>query len=137
MKRFLALVIVACLFWGCAGSEKYQQRKAQAEIDAANIPKCKDDAECKRFMAAANAWISKNSSLKVQIANENAIETYNPIKPYQWGCKVLKVPTVDGGYHLEFEAACPSCGSLFFEPIFKKADFNNYVWQMNPAPKQN
>jgi len=87
-------------------------------------------------MQAAYAWVSKNSQLKIQIANDNSVETYNPTIAYQWGCKAVKVPTTDGGYQIEFEAHCKNCGILFNE-IAKKASFNNYIWQMNPAPKQN
>ena len=86
MKRFFVCVMMVCLIIGCATSEQSRLAREKAIADAANIPKCKDDAECKRFMSAAYAWISKNSGMKVQISNDNSIETYNPT-PYQWGYK--------------------------------------------------
>ncbi len=98
------------------------------------MPICKEDTECKRTMNAAYVWVSKNCDMKVQISNDFSIETFNAVQPYQWACKVMKTPNVDGSYQLELIATCGSCSQLGSEPFYKQADFNKYVRAiMNPV----
>ncbi|WP_424244242.1 hypothetical protein Dip510_001443 [Elusimicrobium posterum] len=53
----------------------------------------------------ANSYVAKNSSMKIQTANDHLIDTYNPTNDNSaysitYGYRVTKTP-VDGGYEVE------------------------------------
>jgi hypothetical protein len=126
IKKIVCVLMCACILNGCAEFIEAQKRaKAEATVQAGDTPHCKDDAECKRLMAAAYAWVSDNCSMKVQIVNDYSIETFSPILKNQLGCKVTKRPTPDGDYELVIDTACKEC--LFFDPVFPRAKFNQYL----------
>ena len=126
LKKIVCVIVCGLILTGCAEFIEAQKRaKAEAQVTAMDTPKCKDDTECKRAMAAAYAWVSDNCSMKVQIVNDYSIETFYPMLRNQVGCKVTKRPTPDGGYELILDAVCKEC--FLFDQVFPRAKFNEYV----------
>ena len=124
-KKLILTMTMAILLSGCAALEELKAKDEQNKLDAQKVPVCKTDQECRLAMSKAYAWVSQNCSMKVQIVNDYAIETFNATKSYQVGCSVVKSANADGSYSLVLSSPCPYGGCL--PEYWRQANFNREV----------
>jgi len=130
MKKFVIVILAIGFLSGCAAMEKLKAQDEQNKIDAKNIPICKTDAECKMAMSKAYSWVNQNCDMKVQIANEHAVETFNAMKQGQKSCSVVKSAKPDGSYELILSSPCPYGGCM--PEHWRQASFNREIKSVLP-----
>ena len=108
-KKLFFVMLGMVMLSGCA---ELKAKDEQNKLDAQKVPICNTDQECKLAMSKAYAWVSQNCSMKVQIVNDYAIETFNATKSYQTNCSVVKSANPDGSYSLVLSSRCPYGGCL-------------------------
>ncbi|WP_374438435.1 hypothetical protein [Inhella sp.] len=53
---------------------------------------CQTKSECQKAFSITQIFISENADMKIQVATETIIETYNPTESLKTGLKAVKVP---------------------------------------------
>ncbi len=53
---------------------------------------CQTRSECQKAFSITQIFISENADMKIQVATETIIETYNPTESLKTGLKAVKVP---------------------------------------------
>lgn len=89
-------------------SEKYKQKRRQNIVEAAQKSKilCKDTTECQKAFALAQIFVSEKSDMKIQVATEAIIETYNPTEYNKTGLKVIKIPKKGSSSEILLTVSC-------------------------------
>lgn len=68
---------------------------------------CAGENECKIMWDRAMYFVNTNSGYKVQIANDNMIETYNPSQySPKLAFRIIKQPLGDGAYKITVQTWC-------------------------------
>lgn len=57
-----------------------------------SVVNCPTDILCRKAFALAQIYVSTKSDMKIQIATDTIIETYNPTEAGKLGAKVIKTP---------------------------------------------
>lgn len=141
MNRLILVLLVS--FTACTPSTPYidheeEQRRLEYET---SIPKCFDTNICERMWAEAQNWLASNSDLKIQVATDYLIETYNPTRPARsagligaifhrggtaW--RIRRKPIENNGYTYHLEVKDPFAESRHE----KRMDFNQSLNRLNP-----
>jgi len=72
---------------------KRRQRLAELASAAQNARfTCQTKTECQKAFSLTQVFISDNADMKIQVATETIIETYNPTEMMKIGMKAVKIP---------------------------------------------
>ena len=86
------------------------------------------DSGCATEWERAQLWIVKHSRMKIQLASDVIIQTYNPPDASTFfGFTATKEPIGDGKYRISLAAACVNLISCLSRPEDIKAAFYHYV----------
>jgi len=85
--------------------QKYQDAKEKAQYT------CNSELECNKAFALTQIYISDNSDMKIQVATDAIIETYNPSDSLKIGFKALKVPGIGHSATIKLNAYCGEANS--------------------------
>jgi len=90
---------------GCASTESQLSSELQKEL---NTPLyCEEGISCKDMWERATYFVKSNSGFKLQILNDNVIETYNPTSNSpSLAFSISKEPLGDGKYKIWTKAWC-------------------------------
>lgn len=122
MKR-QAVALVVLLLVGCAGRGPTRGAPPPTDADIADAKvelHCKTESQCGRWWKTAQVWVVKNSGMKLQIATDAILDTYNPSGYVSgWGVLVTRSPSIDGGEIIDIRAACrPAASCALTEETF-------------------
>lgn len=134
MKVILSIIGLALLatIAGCVALP------TEEELTALNstTPICIDDKDCKAKWDAAQLWVVKYSSFKLQMVTDVSIETYSPPEYSDWlAYRVTKEPLGGGKYKIVVTAYCGLNGGCEFSsvrPIDMELAFNKAVGAASP-----
>jgi hypothetical protein len=103
MHRSLLLALAVLLLSGCA-----HQQASPLEIEEAKLPlMCSGRDQCDLFWRRAQAWIGINSKMKIQIANESVVETFNPTSNEPvWAFRLVREPRDGSSERINIAVAC-------------------------------
>lgn len=104
------LLIIAVLFLsGCAVSSKFTYEQIEE-----TRPVCETDRQCKVMWGAARRWVLDNSDRKIEISDDDHIETYNLGQRGRLAVRVVKEPLAqsDEAYIIIVEPKCNLAGFL-------------------------
>ena len=124
MKRMILIPISMLLFLGCAADQ--QRIQYRRILYQSTIPTCNTPEDCTTKWSAAQAWVSQNCQMKIQIATDTLIETYNSIG-MRLACKVVKEPIGSGMYRLIITTGCSNMFGCYVDPWDAAINFNQYV----------
>jgi hypothetical protein len=74
LQHVILGAIAALALGSCAN---FNRNVLEADYQA-SVPTCRSGEECKGMWSTAKFWVLKNATLKMRIADENLIETYQP-----------------------------------------------------------
>ena len=69
---------------------------------------CIGEKVCKKYFQLTQIFITNNSDMKMQVATDTIIETYNPTELYKVGMKASKYPGKDDSEKIVLGVACKS-----------------------------
>lgn len=122
------IMILALLLAGCASPQERQAK--QAEIDR-TIPVCTGDADCRAKWERAQVWIAQNSNLRLQIATDVLLETYNS-NDMSLAVRIVKEPLGGGMYRILAAMSCMNIFACDTDPYDAIIDFNRQVSAARP-----
>jgi hypothetical protein len=67
---------------------------------------CAGEKVCKKYFQLTQTYIANNSDMKLQIATDSVIETYNPTEIYKVGMKAVKFPGKGDSERIELVVFC-------------------------------
>lgn len=70
----------------------YEEEQALLSSLKNSTAKCNDKLSCAKMFALSQIYVSNNSDMKIQVATDTIIETYNPTDTFSVGLKVAKMP---------------------------------------------
>jgi len=124
MKKYI-LFVFCMMFSSCVIVPA--ATTAQKESFNNSVPTCSDN--CDEMWAAAQAWMSRNLTMKIQIATSSMLETYNTTGDSclseEFAATVNKEPIGNSSYKIviNVRSTCFNDGNS----IKKQIDFNEYV----------
>jgi len=98
-----------------AAWEAEERRKAEAQAriyaNAASGSRvtCTTDADCRKAFQLAQIYVSTKSDMKIQLATDAIIETYNPTETGKMGAKVIKTPGAGQSAEIVLTVSCRDC----------------------------
>lgn len=124
MRTFI-LIVLALVSFGCAPS---QQRTAQIAQFNSTVPECVGEQDCKDKWSAAQIWVSRNCGMKIQIANDTIINTYNSSRnSTRLAANVTKEPMGNDKYRIIIRTGCNNIFGCSPDAVEAAIEFNNYV----------
>lgn len=106
-----ALFLVAVLMMSGCATQQEPELPAELQPYWNTALYCEGDAECKKMWERATYFVNANAGFKLQILNDNVIETYNP--PHgntNMAFSISKEPMGDGKYRIWTKVWC---GNMF------------------------
>lgn len=102
-------------------------------IPVGESPTCDGEADCKAKWDAAQLFVVKNAEMKIQIATNVLIETYNSTEyGTEIAMRVTKEPLGGGRFRLEATAWCNNFLGCSSPPRRIMAAFNSYIPTITP-----
>jgi hypothetical protein len=96
-----------------AAEEKAREAAALAALIAAaergSRVVCTADSECRKAFALAQIYVSTKTDMKIQLATDTIIETYNPTEGGRMGAKVIKTPGAGQSAEIVITVSCREC----------------------------
>lgn len=106
--------------WTAQNKPKDAEKKTKF-LDAANslMPRyelakqnnsvvCVGEKNCKKYFQLTQLFINNNSDMKIQVATDTIVETYNPTDLYKVGMKASKYPGKDDSEKIIIDVICKS-----------------------------
>jgi D-alanyl-D-alanine carboxypeptidase len=81
--------------------------------------RCKDRLECEKAFSLTQIFIATNTDMKIQMANDTIIETYNPNKTASMGATAFKIPKEGTSAEIRLVASCRGEDNKFAEKACK------------------
>lgn len=118
---------------------KDEQARADAErkkrqlrldlIDAAQKSRflCQNKIECEKAFALTQIFVSENSDMKIQVATDTIVETYNPTESMKTALKAIKIPRRGDSAEIVLTASCRDEGRESFKDICDRKLLSVYV----------
>ena len=104
-SRRLLYLLLAAASLGCAAQLPKLSPSLQEAYDSPLL--CESEDECKLMWERATFFVSKNAGFKMQIHNDNLIETYNPTDgSTALAFSISKEPLGGGRYRIWTKAWC-------------------------------
>jgi hypothetical protein len=80
-----------------------------ADATAGSRVNCMNEADCRKAFQLAQIYVSTKSDMKIQLATDTIIETYNPTSSYRLGAKVVKTPGRGQSAVIAITVTCKDC----------------------------
>ena len=128
--RYLVLIVVA-LAGGCAQRQVYVERPTEADRAEALKPlTCQGPGQCAEYWKRAQVWIAQNSRMKIQLATDAVIETFDPPNyPAVRGYRITRTPMADGIERISIASACNSEWTCATDEYLDAVKFKRFVRQ--------
>lgn len=78
------------------------------------IFQCKDRLQCEKAFSLTQIFIATHSDMRIQLANDTLIETYNPNKNGAMGATALKVPGAGTSAEIQLHVVCKEGRTMEF-----------------------
>ena len=98
-------------------NKKSQQRLALIEAAQRSRFICQNKTECQKAFSLTQIFVSENSDMKIQVATETIIETYNPNESMNTGLKAIKIPRRGDSAEIVLTASCRDEGRESFKDV--------------------
>lgn len=69
---------------------------------------CKNATHCQKAFSVAQIFLSENADMKIQMANDTLIETYQPVKATSFYARLVKMPRAGTQSEIRLTLACRS-----------------------------
>jgi hypothetical protein len=135
MKKLLPVIILMTVCFtlsGCAEMIKAQKLREEKAISQLNLslidaPTCNTREECDNLMDVAQVWVNKNSRMKIQIATNAIINTYNDPYHIDLSFTVTKEPFEKGYFKIIMRASNGGCVTVrcIENEVNLRIQFNN------------
>lgn len=73
---------------------------------------CANDTDCRKAFSMAQIYVSTKTDMKIQLATDTIIETYNPTEAGKMGAKVIKMPKAGQNAEIVLSVSCRECAVL-------------------------
>lgn len=90
-------------------SERERRARQMADLVAAkarNKVRCLGIAQCDRVFAQAQAYVLQQSDMRIQVATNTLIETYNSTEAGKISMRIVRLPTSGDAWEVQMTAAC-------------------------------
>lgn len=130
MSKFCVLALLLALV-GCAAPPPPAVAPEIAEAAWRPLD-CANAQQCAVWWRRTQVWIASNSRMKIQIATDAIIETYNavdyaPVFAY----RATREPRTDGGERIVLSMSCGNPLGCHENSVAIRARFNAYVREGN------
>lgn len=88
-------------------AKELAELREQAEMGS--YVRCLSELECRKAFQLAQVYVSTKSDMKIQLATDTIIETYNPTERNRMGAKVIKMPGAGQSAEILFTITCREC----------------------------
>ena len=92
--------------------------------------RCADRLACDKAFALTQVFISTNSDMKIQMANDTIIETFNPTDTFAMGASAIKMPRSGASADILLNINCKSKSRKELNLCLKKSEL---LYRMYPA----
>ena len=100
----------------------------EVEAAAGSRVRCMNEVDCRKAFQLAQIYVSTKSDMKIQLATDTIIETYNPTESYRLGAKVIKMPGAGQSAEIVLAVTCKECGSsMRRSQLMLMRDFRPFV----------
>lgn len=99
---------------------KRQTMIALAEAAQKSRVVCQSRAECEKAFSLTQIYVSEKSDMKIQVATETIIETFNPTESMKIGLKAIKIPRRADSSEIVLTANCRDEDRESFKDICDK-----------------
>ncbi len=92
-----------------AAAERERRARQQAELAAAmlrNGIRCLGVTQCDRTFAHAQAYVLRQADMRIQVATNTLIETYNGNGAGKVSMRIVRAPTAGDAWEVQMTAAC-------------------------------
>lgn len=89
--------------------EKAETIKLNADFEKSKAKafyRCRDRLECEKAFSLTQIFIATNTDMKIQMANDTIIETYNPNKVAAMGATAFKIPKEGTSAEIRLIVSC-------------------------------
>ncbi len=90
------------------------ERSLEAAIEKSRVV-CKDKLECDKVFSLTQIFIANNSDMKIQVANETIIDTYNATEGMKTSLKAIKMPRSGSAAEILISVNCRDEGRESFK----------------------
>ena len=108
MKNYIIMGLTLVSLSACATISPELRAKLDA-ISNEPTPKCTGEL-CTEMWSRAQIWVSKNAAMKLQIATDSVLQTFNPGTNPVYQMTVTKEALGSGNYRIEMDLRC---GNIF------------------------
>jgi hypothetical protein len=98
---------------------KLQLESQQAKEES--VFECKGERSCKKAFALTQVFITDHSDMKLQIATDTVLETYNPTQPEKVAIKATKKPGKGDAERINLVVSCKDVGISASASCLKKS----------------
>lgn len=89
---------------------------------------CLTDSDCRKAFSLAQIFVSTKTDMKIQLATDTIIETYNPTETGKIGAKVIKMPGVGQSAEIVISISCKDCPkSRRWDSLSVTKEFRPYI----------
>jgi hypothetical protein len=94
--------------------ERKKQEARLTLIDAAQKSRflCKFKSECDKAFSLTQIFVSENSDMKIQVATDTIIESYNPTESLKTALKAIRIPQRGDAAEIVLTASCRDEGRV-------------------------
>lgn len=88
-------------------------------LDAAQKSRflCQSKAECEKAFSLTQIYVSENSDMKIQVATDTIVETYNATESMKTALKAVKIPRRGNTAEIVLTASCRDEGRESFKDV--------------------
>jgi hypothetical protein len=110
-------------------AERKKQEAKLALMDAAQKSRflCQYKTACEKAFSLTQIFVSENSDMKIQVATDTIIETYNPTEAMKTGLKAVKIPRRGDTAEIVLTASCRDESRESFKDICDKKLLSLYL----------
>lgn len=123
-RKILYIVSLLLILVGCASHDLKSALHPAENIGESVI--C-DETNCKEQWERAQLWLASHSKMKVQIATDVLLETYNPPNYWDYGFTITKNPIGGEKYEINMKPSCPNFLGCSPKPDKVKKAFYYYI----------
>lgn len=109
-----------------------ERRKRQLHLDLIGAAQksrflCQNKIECEKAFSLTQIFVSENSDMKIQVATDTIVETYNPSESMKTALKAIKIPMRGDSAEIVLTASCRDEGHESFKDICDQKMLSVYV----------
>lgn len=115
LAAVLSIILAGCIPKPMGSSPSYSSKPYTPPPPPQPTPVCNNQKQCEAMWVEAQSAVQSYGGMKLQIATENRLETYNATAASRMGGTVIKYPVPDGSYEIRVSFTCyryTSCDEL-------------------------